>query len=62
MRCSGCKNPYNEAWFSDKDCQKTYWPVHKRNCGSPQNPNGLALFMGHGKEEVGLVAFEAVNV
>lgn len=33
-KCSGCINPYNEAWFCDKDCREKYWPVHEKTCGN----------------------------
>ncbi|KAK4149986.1 hypothetical protein C8A00DRAFT_37412 [Chaetomidium leptoderma] len=42
LMCNGCRR----AWFCDKDCQRSLWSVHKRNCGGNRNSStGLGFEM-----------------
>lgn len=56
-KCSGCINPYNEAWFCDEDCREKYWPVHKKTCGNWER-NRMAFFAWYGEHAMEFITYE----
>jgi len=37
LKCSRCDIEKAAAWFCNKECQKAYWPTHKKSCKSRSN-------------------------
>ncbi|KAJ4393090.1 hypothetical protein N0V93_002297 [Gnomoniopsis smithogilvyi] len=63
MRCGGCKNPISAAWFCDKDCQKSFWKIHKKgNCGESRG-HGFGFWQAKHKDgSMALCTFEGAMV